>query len=258
LRYRIGTIGSTIHNEATKVFGTGGEGDRLLNGAGTTSTSPGLPLGSFYGYKTDGIFQNEAELDSYPHISGAEPGDLRFVDVNNDGELNSSDRTNIGSPIPTFIYGINLELGYKAFDLSADFQGQSGNKIYNAKETVRPDLYNFEQHVFDRWRGEGTSNSEPRATAGGYNWQPSDRFVQDGSYFRLRTVRLGYRIPVFLSEKVRMKSARIFVAGTNIFTLTDFTGYSPEVASNSTIDNGIDYSTYPVSAIYTAGINLTF
>lgn len=256
IRYRVGTIGTTIHNEATKVFGTGGEGDRLLTG--TTATSPGLPLGSFYGYVTDGIFQNEDELNAYPHQSAAQVGDLRFVDINNDGVLNSDDRTNLGSPIPTFIYGFNAELAYKAFDFTVDFQGQTGNKIYNAKETVRPDLYNFEQHVFARWKAEGTSNTEPRSTAGGYNWQPSDRFVQDGSFFRLRTVSVGYRLPAAISEKIKMKSARVYVSGTNVFTLTDFTGYSPEVASSSPINNGIDYSTYPVSAIYSAGINLTF
>jgi TonB-linked SusC/RagA family outer membrane protein len=258
IRYRIGTIGTTIHNEATKVFGTGGSGDRLLNGESTTSTSPGLPLGSFYGYVADGIFQNQAELDAYPHLSQALVGDLRYVDTNNDGVLNSEDRTNIGSPIPTFIYGINLSVGYKGFDFSVDFQGQTGNKIYNGKETVRPDLYNFEQHVFNRWKGEGTSNSEPRATAGGYNWLPSTRFIQDGSFFRLRTIQLGYKIPSAWSDKVKMKTARIFVAGTNVFTTTDFTGYSPEVASGSAINNGIDSSTYPVSAIYSAGVNLTF
>jgi TonB-linked SusC/RagA family outer membrane protein len=258
LRYRIGTIGTTIHNEALKVFGTGGEGDRLLNGESTTATSPGLPLGSFFGYVTDGIFQTQAELDAYPHQSNAQVGDLRYVDVNNDGVLNSDDRTNLGSPIPTFLYGINLSLGYKGFDFSVDFQGQSGNKIYNAKETVRPDLYNFEQHVFDRWTGPGTSNSEPRATAGGYNWLPSTRFIQNGSFFRLRTVQLGYKLPESVSSRAKMKSARVFVSGTNLFTITKFTGYSPEVASGSAISNGIDNSTYPVSAIYTAGLNFTF
>jgi TonB-linked SusC/RagA family outer membrane protein len=258
IRYRIGTVGTTIHNEAIKVYGTGGEGDRLTNGAGTTSTSPGLPLGSFYGYVTDGIFQNASELNSYPKLSAAGVGDVRYVDINNDGVINSSDRTNLGSPIPTFLYGFNLELGYKAFDLSADFQGQSGNKIYNAKETVRPDLYNFEQHVFDRWHGEGTSTTEPRASAGGYNWLPSTRFIQDGSFFRLRNVTLGYNLPKNLLDKVSIKAARMYVRGTNVFTLAKFTGYSPEVASGSAIDNGIDNSTYPVSAIYSVGVNVTF
>jgi TonB-linked SusC/RagA family outer membrane protein len=258
IRYRISSVGTTIHNEATKVFGTGGEGDRLFNGAGTTATSPGLPLGSFYGYIVDGVFQNESELNAYPHQSAAGVGDLRFVDINGDGVLNSADRTELGSPIPTFLYGLSLELGYKAFDFSADFQGQTGNKIYNAKETVRPDLYNFEQHVFGRWKGEGTSNSEPRSSAGGYNWQPSTRFIQDGSFFRLRSITLGYKLPSSLLEKAKMQSARFFVRGTNVFTITDFTGYSPEVASGSAIDNGIDTSTYPVSAIYSVGLNVTF
>ena len=258
LRYSIGTIGTTIHNEAIKVFGTGGEGDRLFNGASTTATSPGLPLGSFYGYVVDGIFQNQAELDAYPHLSQAGIGDLRFVDTNGDGLLNGDDRTNIGSPIPTFLYGINLGLDFKGFDFSVDFQGQTGNKIYNAKETVRPDLYNFEQHVFNRWKGEGSSDVEPRATAGGYNFQPSTRFIQDGSFFRLRNVTLGYTLPEPISERIKMTSARLYVRGTNVFTLTDFTGYSPEVASNSSIENGIDNSTYPVSAIYSVGLNLTF
>lgn len=258
LRYSVGTIGTTIHNEAIKVFGTGGEGDRLFNGAGTTATSPGLPLGSFYGYMVDGIFQNQSELDSYPHLSQAGVGDLRFVDTSGDGFLTADDRTNLGSPIPTFLYGINLNLEFKGFDFGLDFQGQTGNKIYNAKETVRPDLYNFEQHVYDRWTGEGTSNTEPRATAGGYNFQPSNRFIQDGSFFRLRNVTLGYTLPAVMSDRIKMSSARLYVRGTNVFTLTEFTGYSPEVASNSSIDNGIDNSTYPVSSIYSVGLNLTF
>src|SRR5690606_25789947 len=168
-RYRIGTIGTTLHNEVLAV--TGAEESHLLfNGAQTTATRPGLPLGAFYGYVVDGVFQNQAELDAYPHRSDAGVGDLRFVNTNNDNVLDGNDRTYLGSAIPDFIYGLNLEVGYKGFDLAVDFQGQRGNKIYNIKETARPDLYNFEQHVFDRWTGEGTSNSEPRASSGGYNW----------------------------------------------------------------------------------------
>jgi TonB-linked SusC/RagA family outer membrane protein len=258
LTYRIGTVGATIHNRAVKVMGTGGSGDRLFNQAQTTATRPGLPLGAFYGYQTDGIFQNQGELDAYPHRSDAGVGDLRFVDVNGDGAITDADRTYLGSPIPTFVYGLNLEVAYKGFDFSADFQGQTGNKIYNAKETTRPDLYNFEQHVFDRWTGEGSSTTEPRPTAGGYNWLPSSRFIQDGSFLRLRSVTLGYNLPQTLAEQIKMKSARVYVRGTNLFTLTDFTGYSPEVASGNPIDSGIDISTYPVSAIYSVGLNVTF
>jgi hypothetical protein len=230
----------------------------LFNASQTTATSPGLSLGSFFGYQVDGIFQNQAELDAYPHRGDAGIGDLRYVDVNGDGVLNDADRTNLGSPIPKYLYGFSFELGYKAFDLSADFQGQTGNKIYNAKETVRPDLYNFEQHVFNRWSGEGTTNTEPRASQGGYNWLPSSRFVQGGSFFRLRSLTLSYSLPNEVASRVRMKSARLYLRGTNLFTSTNFTGYTPEVTSGSVLDNGIDNSTYPVSAIYSVGLNVTF
>lgn len=264
-RYRIGTIGTTIHNEVLKVTPVQVEGHTLFNSTQTTATRPGLPIGAFYGYSVDGIFQNQEQLDAYPHRSDAGVGDLRFVDVNNDNVLNGEDRTYLGSPIPDFIYGLNLEAGYKGFDISVDFQGQTGNKIFNAKETTRPDLYNYEQHVFDRWRGEGTSTTEPRATAGGYNWLPSSRFIQDGSFFRLRSITIGYTLPESITGKARMRSAQLYVRGTNVFTITDVTGYSPEVSgytpgatSGGTLDYGIDNGVYPVTTIYSAGLNVTF
>jgi TonB-linked SusC/RagA family outer membrane protein len=257
-RYAINTVGTTIHNEAIKVMGSGNEGDYQPNTAGTTRTAPGVPIGSFFGYVTDGVFQNTQELSAYPHLSNAGVGDLRFIDVDGNGVLNSDDRTFIGSPIPKFLYGLNLQVGYKAFDIAVDFQGQTGNDIYNAKETVRPDLYNFEQHVFSRWTAEGTSNIEPRSSAGGYNWQPSTRFIQDGSFLRLRNVTIGFNLPASIAQKAKMKSARLYLRGTNVFTLTDFTGYSPEVTSATVIDNGIDNGTYPVSAVYAVGLNVTF
>lgn len=257
IRYKASTVGTFLHNEALKVFGTGGSGDRLPNGSGTTSTSPGLPLGAFYGYEVEGVYQNQSELDAHPNSLGGEVGDLRFRDVDKNGVVNSADRTFIGSPIPKFIMGVNLEVAYKSFDVSVDFQGQFGNKIYNAKETVRPDLYNFEQHVFERWTGEGTSNVEPRSSAGGYNWLPSTRFVQDGSFVRLRTVSVGYTLPTALTEKFHMRNARFYVRGNNLFTVTKFTGYSPEVAGGP-IDNGIDSSTYPITTVYSFGFNANF
>lgn len=265
-RYRIGTVGTTIHNEVLNVFGSKDPNDKLFNANSTTATSVGRPIGSFYGYVVDGIFQNAAELDAYPHRSDAGVGDLRFKDVNPDNALTSDDRTYIGSPIPTFLYGLNLEAGFKSFSLSFDFQGQSGNKIYNEKETVRVEMYNFEQHVINRWRGEGTSQTEPKASIGGYNFLPSTRFVQDGSYFRLRNVTLSYKLPAALLTKMKMNAASVYVRGTNLFTITDFTGYSPEVgfpldrnqSGVSSLNTGIDAGTYPVSAIYSLGLNLTF
>ena len=258
LKYRLGTVGTTIHNEATKISGFNGSGDFVQNGSGTSRTTVGSPLGSFYGYKVIGVFQNQADLDSYPHRSDAEIGFLKYEDTNKDGVLTSDDRVNIGSPIPTFIYGLSSEFSFKSFDLSVDFQGQQGNKIYNAKETIRPDLYNFEQHVFGRWTGEGTSNVEPKATSGGYNFLPSTRFIQDGSYLRLRSVMIGYNLPKSIADRLKMKTARFYLRGTNLFTATKFTGYTPEVASSNPLDTGSDFGGYPIPRIYSAGFNMTF
>jgi hypothetical protein len=217
-----------------------------------------LPIGAYFGYLTDGVFQNQTELDAYPHASQAGIGDLRFVDYHKDGVINSLDRTYLGSSIPKFVFGFNCELAYKAFEISADFQGQAGNKIFNGKEVVRPDPYNFEQHVFDRWTGEGTSNTEPRASFGGYNYSISDRFIQNGSFLRLRNVTLAYRIPESITRKFKLAELRVYLKATNVFTLTQFTGYTPEIGSYDVLSNGIDYGSYPVTAVYSLGVNLTF
>jgi TonB-linked SusC/RagA family outer membrane protein len=259
--YSIGILGSFIHNEVLNVGGNSGV-DSLLYGGDKngflTQTREGLPIGAFYGYKIDGVFQNQAELDAYPHAGDAGIGDLRRVDYNGDGKIDGNDRTYIGSPIPKFIFGFNAELDYKNFDFSFSIQGQTGNKIYNVKETIRPDKYNFEKHVLDAWNGEGTSNTEPRASFGGYNYVPSEQFIQDGSFVRLRSVVLGYTLPVAISKKAHMQQLRVYVKGNNIYTISKFTGYSPEIGSSDVLSNGIDTGVYPISAIYSFGINLTF
>lgn len=265
--YKANALLTTVHNETLDVDGTGGDSylTGLFGGYSVTRTKVGLPIGAFYGYKTDGVFQNAQELAAYPHLATAGVGDVRFVDTNGDGVLNETDRTYLGSPIPKALYGLSLEGGYKNFEVSVDFNGQSGNKILNGKEFVRPDLYNFEQHVFDRWQGEGTSTKEPRPTAGGYNWLPSDRFIQDGSYIRLRSVSIAYNLPKDLVSRMNMSAARIYVRGTNIFTKSKFTGYTPEIASysvdgrsTSPLLNGIDAGTYPIPSVYSVGLSVTF
>ena len=261
LGYSVGLLASTIKNEVLSIGGNAGI-DSLLYGGNVygyvTQSREGLPIGSFWGYKTDGIFQSQDELDAYPHTSDAQVGDLRRVDVNGDDIINGDDRTNLGSPIPKMIFGLNVELTYHSFDFSFSLQGQTGNKIFNGKEVVRPDAYNFEQHVMDRWTGPGTSNTEPRATFGGYNYIPSDKYVQDGSFLRLRSLVIGYSLPMALSEKIHMQQCRVYVKGNNIYTLTKFTGYTPEIGSNDVLSNGIDTGIYPITAIYSFGINLTF
>ncbi|MDF1559073.1 MAG: TonB-dependent receptor [Bacteroidales bacterium] len=261
--YSVGLLGSTIHNEVLEIGGTSGVDSTLIggylgDGRPVTLSRVGLPIGAFYGYKTDGVFQDEAELEAYPHSAQAGPGDLRFVDVTDDGILDGRDRTYIGSPIPKFIFGFNGSIEYKGIDFAMDFQGQTGNKIFNGKEVVRPDPYNFEKHVFDRWTGPGTSNSEPRPSFGGYNFTPSDRFIQDGSFIRLRSLTLGYTLPASISQKAFMQQLRVYVKGSNLFTLTRFTGYTPEIGSYDVLSNGIDYGAYPITSVYSLGVNLQF
>lgn len=267
--YRIGILGSTIHNEVLNIGGSSGVdtvliGGYLNNGQPVTLSRVGLPIGAFYGYQTDGVFQSIDELNAYPHSNQAGIGDLRFVDVNKDGIINGKDRTYIGSPIPTFIYGFNFGADYKGFDFSCDFQGQTGNEIFNGKEVVRPDPYNFEQRVFDRWTEGNPSNTEPKPSFGGYNYSPSDHFIQNASFLRLRSISLGYTLPSTISNKINMQLVRVYVKGTNLFTITKYTGYTPEIGTTNTgnggdvLSNGIDNGIYPITSIYSFGINVTF
>jgi TonB-linked SusC/RagA family outer membrane protein len=263
LSYTISVNGSTLKNKVLKVGGSSGIdsvlfGGYLSSGIPVTQSRVGLPIGAFYGYKTNGLFQTTADLNAYPHLSTAVPGDLRIVDVNKDGKIDGNDRTYIGSPIPKFLVGLNFDAEYKGFDFSFDIQGVYGNKLFNAKEVVRPDPYNWEKHVLGAWTGPGTSNSEPIASYGGNNYLPSDKFVQNGSFTRLRNVTLGYTIPSLLTKKIYIRQLRIYIKGSNIFTIARFTGYTPEIGSGDVLSNGIDYGTYPVTSVYSFGINLTF
>lgn len=263
LGYSIDVVGNTIQNEVQAIGGNSGidstlVGGFLANGQPVTLSRVGLPIGAFYGYVTDGIFQNQTELDSYPHLSQAGVGDLKFMDTNGDGTINGDDRTYIGSPIPDFVFGFSFDLFYKGFDLSVGLQGQMGNEIFNGKNVVRPDPYNFEQQVWNRWTGEGTSNSEPRPSYGGYNYLPSDRFIHNGSFLRLRSLILGYSLSKRMLERLNMEQARFYIKANNLFTLTGYTGYTPEIGSFDVLGNGIDRGTYPIPRVISVGFNTTF
>jgi TonB-linked SusC/RagA family outer membrane protein len=263
LNYAIGVLGNTIHNEVQAIGGNSGVdsvliGGFLANGQSVTLTTIGNPIGAFYGYVTDGIFQNQAELNSYPRLSQAGVGDLKFKDINGDGIINGDDRTYLGSPIPEFVYGVNIDLNWRGWDFSLGLQGVYGNKIFNGKNVVRPDPYNFEAHVWDRWTGEGTSNSEPRPSFGGYNFLPSDRFISDGSYLRVRTLILGYTLPNQIANRVGMTNARFYLKANNLYTLTSYSGYTPEIGSGDVLSSGIDNGVYPIPRVVTIGFNTSF
>jgi len=264
-KYNVGILGSTINNEVLEIGGNIGVDSLLIggylgNGIPVTRTEVGLPIGAFYGYQTNGVFQSQEEIDNYPRYTQEElqPGDLKYVDVNGDGVISPLDRTYLGSPIPKFIFGFSAGLEYKGIDFSFNIQGQTGNKIFNGKEVVRPDPYNFEAHVMDRWTGPGTSTDEPRPTFGGYNYNVSDRFIYDGSFVRIRSLILGYTFPQELSQKISMNNLRVYFKVDNLYTFTKFTGYTPEIGSSSVLSNGIDNGVYPITAIYSFGVNLTF
>lgn len=261
-RYEIQAVGSTVHNEVLKMGEQTGADNFLLlgslgNGQNVKRVALGEPIGYFYGYRVEGVFQNSSELDQYPHMSAQGVGDFRYADVNGDGAITPDDRTYIGSPIPDLILGLGLSASYKGLSLDIDLQGEIGQEIYDGKDAVRAGQYNYERRILDAWDGEGTSNTEPQVTAGGVNYSQSEWFVYPGSYFRIRNLTLAYALPERLTEILHVQGARVFLRGTNVLTLTKYTGYTPEIGGNVS-QNGIDSGEYPVTSVYGAGINLTF
>lgn len=261
LSYELNVNGSTLKNEVKSL---GGGREQILGGGlgneitFTTRTVVGRPIGSFWGYRVEGVYQSAAEIASSPTRAGAQPGDLKYADTNGDGVVNDADKTWIGSPIPNFIYGLGGRIAWKAFDLSANFSGQSGNEVFNGKKAVRFGVENFERSYLNRWTGPGTSNSEPRVTNAGQNYQSSTRFIEDGSFFKLNSAQLGYRLPTTMARRLSLENARIYVNGTNLFISSDYSGYTPELAVSEVIRNGIDLGVFPPARTITLGLDVTF
>lgn len=268
--YSIGGNLTFMHNEVLKLdaplFG-----GRVESGIYATRTEVGQPIGSFYLLEMDGIFQNETEiLLSAFQGNNIKPGDVKFKDQNNDGRIDNNDRVHMGSSIPKLIAGVNLTASFKNFDLSVFFQGAYGNKIYMQ---INQDIEGFyrgftvTQRYFDeRWTGEGTSNTQPKAswTTKSNNARPSSRFLEDGSYLRLKNLQLGYTIPAKTLKITGLSQTRVYVSGTNLFTLTRYSGLDPEmtVSDNSKGEgdraSGIDWGTYPSAMTLMFGIDITF
>ena len=213
----------------------------------------------FYGYKTDGIFQNQLEIDTHATQNGAVPGDIRYVDVNGDGVIDDEDRTEIGNPFPDMVIGWNLGINYKNFDFNVSTYASVGNDIYRAYE--RNSTYtNRSASVLDRWTGPGTSNSEPRVSFedDNNNTRASDRYIEDGSYFRVKNIQLGYTLPKGFYDATGLTNVRIYAQVKNAFTFTEYSGYDPEITSGNFADTGIDRGTYPIPRIWMMGINVKF
>jgi hypothetical protein len=274
LKYGFGANLATIQNKVVSIP-VPIQGGRIDNGVYATLTTAGHPIGSFYGYQMTGIFQNANDIFTSAYQGpGVRPGDVKYKDINGDGKIDANDRTFLGSAIPKFTYGATSTLSYQNFDLFVLVQGGYGNKIYlqvnqDIEGFYRP--FNLTKRVYDtRWHGEGTSNTMPLVS-----WldqpnnikEPSSRFLESASYCRLKNVQLGYTLPKQLTNKLHIKSLRFYATGTNLITITKYTGLDPEmyISNNVKVEQypsdvaaGIDWGTYPSARSYILGANLNF
>lgn len=264
--FRIGGNLTYLHNKLIEYGNDSGWANLdSFQGTGTISRAQnGKPFPFFYGYKTNGIFQNVNEINAYTNAAGeliqpnAVPGDVRFVDVNGDGQITDEDRTDIGKGMPDWTYGFNMNISWKNFDFNMMWQGTIGNDIYDATRRTDISATNLPSWMLGRWTGEGTSNRIPRFVRGdNVNWQSSDLYVYDGSYLRLKNIQLGYTLPQHLTKKVFISSLRLYIAAENLFTFTKYHGFDPEISSGGT-SLGIDYGVYPQARTWTIGANLSF
>lgn len=225
-------------------------------------TEAGYPIGYFYGYVVEGLYQSYADKLSSPKVVGYDygPGDFKYKDINGDGVIDSKDRTMIGNPTPDFMYGVSLQVSYKGFDLGMDFNGVYGNEIYRywGSSELPFTTFNYPAFKMNRWRGEATSNWDPILGANHtINRLPSTYGIEDGSYFRVRNIQLGYNFKPEVLKKMNIKSVRLFANVQNLKTFKRNSGYTPEFGGTAT-SFGIDNGNGPVPLVFTGGINVTF
>ncbi len=223
----------------------------------------GHPIGSFYGYVTDGLFQNAEEIAAGVQ-SSAQPGDIRYIDLNGDGAINDYDRTFIGNSLPKVFYGMNFNAGYKGFDLHLFFQGSYGNDIFNATNWYlwhTTEHYNRSRELLGSWDGEGSTDKFPALNTKDLNGNNliSDRYIEDGSYLRLKNIQIGYNLPESVIGSIGLQQVRIFVGGQNLLTFTKYSGLDPEIGNlYSDLSAGVDLGTYPQVRIIQAGTKIVF
>ena len=270
ISYGINLIGSFNKN---KVIAMGSESGSIKGGSTnqnitTSETKAGYPIGGYWLISTAGYFNSQEEVDAYAKDGkkiqpAAEPGDIKFVDANNDGVINDDDRVFQGSPFPDFTFALNGNMRYKNFDLSIGLQGVLGNKIYNATRQTLEDVTkgsNFLASCLDYWTPENKNASHPRLTWDDPNRNTraeSDRYLENGSYLRLRSVQLGYTFPQTWF-KGAIQHARVYINAENLFTITSYSGYSPDVNADNANYRGFDNSIYPTNRTFMLGLNVTF
>ena len=251
-----------LGDDATSLYGSSHKIGQLTRGI------VGLPFPYFYGHKSDGIFQNAEEVAAHVNKDGnllqpnAQPGDVRFLDVDGDGDIDDDDRTYIGKGTPDWSFGLNVGFEWKGIDFNMLLQGVVGNQVFNV--TRRTDLYyiNLPKTILNRWTGEGTSNTQPRFMfdSPNNNYRSSNLWVEDASFLRARNVQLGYTLPQKWTQKVAVQRFRVYVQAENLFTLTKYSGCDPEVTGGNgfSSDLGVDRGVYPQSRTFSVGVNLNF
>lgn len=252
---QIPTEDGIIHGQTAMLYDNSEEFYRAANG---------LPIGYFWGYKTDGLFQNQAEIEAWKTAgrgilqADVKPGDVKYVDQNNDGIINASDKVNLGVGMPDFTYGFNVGLDYKGFDFSVNAYGSLGNKIVQSYRNHTNKQANYTTRILDRWTGEGTSNIIPRVTETNVNWQFSDLYIQDGDFLRISNVTLGYDLSRLIKWKYG-NQIRFYVQGQNLLTFTKYDGMDPEIGYGTDgWVSGIDLGYYPRPRTVLFGLNVKF
>ena len=259
---------SYLENEVTylgldKQFITSGTAGYQSMGP-ITRTEVGQPYNSFYGFKTNGIFQTTEDVANYVGASGtpiqpnAQPGDFKWTDTNGDGVITDDDKTYIGSSIPNLTYGLTVGMDFKGFDFQMFFQGAASYEIFQGLRRLDIDNANYQTDVLSRWTGPGTSNDYPRLTNSDKNGNftnVSDFYLEDGSYVRLKLITLGYSLPSQTVSKIGASKVRVYVTTENLLTLTKYTGFDPEIGGSI---SGIDRGFYPQSKGFLFGANIQF
>jgi hypothetical protein len=266
--YSLGINGAYNKNTMTNI----GNEEGVLPGATwavagmVTRAEIGLPIAYFWGYETDGIFQNDTEIFQHIGSTGntlqpnAKPGDVRFVDVNKDGVISPEDRTMIGNPTPDWTFGMNGTANYKNFDIGFLITGTYGNDIFNGMQRQDLRYTNRTTDVLERWTAENPSNTAPRFTwlDTNNNYRVSDLYIEDGSYIRLKNFQIGYTLPSGFLQRIKSNNWRIYISAENVFTLTRYSGADPEIGAMSSFDIGIDRGIYPQSRIFRLGTSISF
>ncbi|MBO9675759.1 MAG: TonB-dependent receptor [Sphingobacteriaceae bacterium] len=268
--YSVGVNGAYNKNKVENIPTSdgiihGGENELFNNALEFYRAQTGFPIGYFWGLKTAGIFQNEAEVQNYRSASGkviqptAAPGDVKYVDVNGDGMIDNLDRGMIGNPNPNYTFGITLSGDYKGFDFSVVASGVAGNDIVQSYRNPSSQFGNYTTRILDRWHGEGTSNTIPRVTEDNRNWSNfSDLYIQKGDFLRISNITVGYNLgKVF--KKSYLKQVRLYAAALNVYTFTKYDGMDPEIGYGTQgFASGIDLGYYPRPRTFMIGANLKF